>query len=72
VDDGLTSRRGLVDGREVEQVPALGEIEADHYVAAALEQLDRARSDVAAVPGDKDAHRDRIALAGGTRRNAVV
>jgi hypothetical protein len=62
MDDGRAPRCGALDCSAVEQVRALDEIKPHDFVPASLEALYDAKTDLAAMAGDEDAHGDRIAL----------
>ena len=54
--------RRALDGSEVEQIPTLGETKTDHPMTASLKMLGNRKTKLAAMPGEENAHDDRIAL----------
>jgi hypothetical protein len=56
VDDRLAARGRAADGSKIQQILPLDAVETRHLVAALLEEARHRGADMAAMPGDQNAH----------------
>ena len=62
VDDRLAARGRAADGSKIQQILPLDAVETRHLVAALLEEARYRGADMAAMPGDQNAHPVMISL----------